>query len=94
MAELPKRMTVGRYLQWMSDPNSKKASEKDFFPNGVRRTLNILRGKASKESVNKWKSFGKRHYAQYKKNPTSVRRYAIRNWGFALPKSKKEKFTG
>jgi len=82
--KLPKVMTLKEYKEWIKNPLSKQASLKSFFPNGVKRTINILKGNANKGSVSKWKSFGTRHYAQYKKNPTLKRKIALRNWGFKV----------
>ena len=39
----------------------------------------------------KWRSFGARHYASYKVNPTKKRRYALKNWEFAIPKNPSER---
>lgn len=90
-AEIPSKMNLTSYLRWISTPDSKKASLKAFFPNGVLRTINIIKNKATPESVAKWRSFGARHYASYKVNPTKKRRYALKNWGFAIPKNPSER---
>lgn len=82
--DLPRRMSVEQYKAWVKNPDSRKASLPSFFPNGVRRTINVLEGDAKQKSVDKWESFGARHYAQYKKNPTERRAIALRNWGYQV----------
>lgn len=93
MAELPKKMTLQAYIIWLGKEESKKVSLPNFFPNGVTRTINVLKGRAKPSSVKRWESFGKRMYGAYKKRPTNRIRYALKNWGFAVYKSKKEKMT-
>ncbi len=85
---LPRRMSVEEYKQWIKNPDSRKASLPSFFSNGVKRTINVLKGEAQADSVAKHKSFGARHYAQHLKNPTFRRSVALRNWGYAVPLKK------
>ena len=89
---LPRKMSVQEYKRWIKNPCSRDASQKKFFPTGVKRTINVLEGDATQKSFGKWYSFGSRHYAQYKKNPTYKRAVALRNWGFdvELPKGRCE----
>jgi len=77
-----KAMTLEQYKKWIENPESREASLPSFFPNGVNRTINVLKGTAKRKSVNKWKAFGARHYAAYCNKPTKKRRIALRNWGF------------
>lgn len=91
MGILPPSMTPREYKKWLKDPRSRAASEKDFFPSGAERTLNVLEGDAIDRSVAKRRSFGARHYAQFKENPTFKRGVALRNWGYDVnvPKRKR-----
>ncbi|MFW6275093.1 MAG: hypothetical protein ACOC2M_00505 [bacterium] len=75
-------MSLKQYEAWIKNPVSREASQPSFFPNGVRRTVNILQDDAKEKSFDKWRSFGARHYAEFKKNPTRKRAIALRNWGF------------
>lgn len=87
----PKKMSLKEYKNWIQQPIARKASQPKFFPTGVKRTINVLEGDAHESSVNKWKSFGARHFTQYKNNPTERRRIALRNWGFDVNKVPGEK---
>lgn len=78
-------MTLSEYFRWISRPIAKEASLPSFFPNGVSRTINILKNRATASSRAKWRSFGARHYPQYLKKPTRKRAIALRNWGFRVP---------
>jgi len=88
--KVPEKLSLVVYLNWVNTPQAKSVSQPNFFPNGVIRTINILKGKANEPSVKKWRSFGARHYAQYLSNPTARRRYALKNWGYAVTKLKTE----
>lgn len=87
----PRSMSLEEYKKWVSNPIARKASLPSFFPGGVNRTINVLEGDALFSSVKKRDSFLARHLASYCSNPTEKRRVAIRNWGFALAKSPREK---
>ena len=91
MTQKPRKMSIQEYKTWVKNPLSKQASLPSFFPSGVKRTINVLEGDAQQASIDKWRSFGARHFAQYKKNPTKKRAIALRNWGFkvAIPKNSK-----
>jgi len=83
-------MSVSEYKNWIKKPIARQASLPDFFNNGgVERTINVLEGDAINKSVTRWKSFGARHYAAYKENPTFKRAVALRNWGFKVRVPKK-----
>jgi len=84
-------MTVREYKNWINSPLSRKASEKDFFPKKSNIILMILSGKGTREELKKWKNFAKRHLPGYLENPTTIRRYALYNWGWFLDTSPKEK---
>lgn len=84
-----RKMSVQEYKAWIKNPLSREASLPSFFPNGVKRTINILEGDAKQSSINKWKSFRARHLASYKKNPTQRRAIALRNWGINVKVPKK-----
>lgn len=82
---LPPKFTLRQYIKWIKDPRAREASLTVFFnQGGVERTINILQGDAQQRSINKWRSFGARHYTQFKKNPTRKRAIALRNWGFQV----------
>ena len=85
----PPRMSLGEYKKWMKNPLSTMASLPEFFDKGVKRTIRVLKGTATESEKAKWRSFGARHYAQYKKNNTCRRAIALRNWGYRirLPKA-------
>lgn len=87
----PRDMSQNEYITWIKKTESRKASLPSFFKNGVKRTLNILKGKGNQKSIIKRESFLARHLPQYYENPTEKRRIAIRNWGFALKPLKNEK---
>lgn len=84
MDKLPRKMSLKEYKKWVKRPESREASLPSFFPSGVKRTINVLEGDAQQRSVDKWESFGARHYAQFKNNPTRRRAIALRNWGFKV----------
>jgi len=84
-------MTKSEYIKWMKNPTSKEASLPEFFSKGIKRTTNVIEGRATEASVKKRDSFLARHGAQYCKNPTARRRIAIKNWGFNVVKDPKEK---
>lgn len=84
-------MSVKEYKAWIKKPMARCASLPKFFSSGVKRTINVLEGDASESSVAKRRAFLARHLAQYKKNPTLKRRIAIKNWGFVIKKSLREK---
>lgn len=84
-------MSVREYKRWIEDSESRDASLPEFFGKGTKRTLNVLKGNARKESVLKREAFLSRHFAEYCRNPTFRRRVAIRNWGFALGKARNER---
>lgn len=92
----PRKMTPKKFREWFKTTESEKASlkgrkRKELYD----RTLRILEEKNyTKNEFNKWKSFPARHMKGqlgYCKNPTSRRRFAIKNWGYDLAKSKYEK---
>jgi len=82
MSKLPRKMSVSKYQEWIKKPKARRASQPSFFNNGIERTINVLEGDANQKSINKWRSFGARHYAAFKQNPTPRRAIALRNWGF------------
>lgn len=88
-----RRMSVQEYKRWLRQPESREASLPNFFPSGVKRTINVLQGDANQSSINKWNSFKARHVTAYNQNPTSRRRFTIKNWGIQQPKAKNEKKT-
>lgn len=87
---LPRKMSVEEYKTWIKSKQARDASLPNFFNGGVERTINVLEGDATQASVNKWRSFGARHYAQQQQNPTYRRSVALRNWGYAVPIIKKK----
>jgi len=84
-------MPLKQYKRHIGSDLSRCASLPGFFGSGVKRTLNVLSGKARIESVRKRLAFGARHFELYKKNPTERRRVALMNWGFVVKKSFREK---
>lgn len=84
-SNLPRKMSLTRYNDWMDNPLSRKASLPEFFVTGVPRTRRVIKGTATPDEINKWESFGARHYAQYDDNPTCRRAIALRNWAYDVP---------
>jgi predicted HD phosphohydrolase len=85
-----RKMSVAEYQEWIKDKRKKDASLPNFFGNGEQRTLNVLKGNATKKSENKWSSFKARHGANYCKNPSYREAIALRNWGIAVKIPKEE----
>lgn len=86
-------MAVAEFKAWISTRESRKASEPKKRSALFARTLAILKGNGTMPSILKRRAFIARHFAQYKRDPTNKRRYAIRNWGFALSKNINERVT-
>lgn len=85
VVKMLRRMSVSEYRKWLKDERSRHASEPGFFKSGAKRTENVLAGRASEESVARWKSFKARHGTAYLEKPTYKRAIALRNWGIAVP---------
>lgn len=86
---LLKKMSVQQYKKWLKDPRRFDASTKEFHKTGFQRTLNVLQGNASPDSVAKWNSFRARWTPNIKDGTTYKEAVAVRNWGLAvsLPKN-------
>jgi len=77
-------MSSEHYRKWLKDKRRFDASLPSFHDFGFKRTLNVLEGTATKESVAKWKAFKARHGEAYCRKPTYKRAVALRNWGVAV----------
>jgi len=93
MKDLPEKMSLQSYLMWLSKDEAYKVKIPNFFPEGSKKALSVILGKAKDSTLKVWESTGKRLYTAYKKRPTNRLRFALRNWGFAVTKDRNELVT-